>query len=374
MSFEARDKEKIKSGEWESFEKSANEIIEAGLKLMKEKHDPGSGRTKVYHRSWHPERLQKRAEAMANIFGLSPERGLVTEMAIAWHDTIIEFTPPKPYDPENPETILGMIARHRGAREGDIPAGAIGNEALSVQKLEESMRSINEKSGRAVFSEEQIKTAVRAIHATYSDAKFDAQFTEDPFYEKIAEQNPNIDKIIKGLEAEGLTKGALFSQPHLESSLERGEDVPEEVVITALADLGSAGIAKEPKDFFQEGDEEYQELTPNIAKNMDRLVKQEGPQEERERAMAVGALQKWLEGQIGFATWQMIRFEKILYLLRRNGQADENKEAALRNLFGNFEQNIMASLERAKKAKAKPETESDKETFLRLVRETGYDI
>src|SRR3989338_10998401 len=126
-SFELNISQEAKRAQFETF---AKKIANEGRLFHAQKHDSNGESPKTYHNSEHPEKLQGRAERLANIFNLSPKQRLIVEMAIAWHDTIINF------DPADPEKLTAMIKRHRGAREGDLSKGANGNEAKSAELLE----------------------------------------------------------------------------------------------------------------------------------------------------------------------------------------------------------------------------------------------
>lgn len=157
-----------------------------------------------------------------------------------------------------------MIRRHQGAREGDAPNGAEGNEAVSARLMEQEMRQINQRVGQEIFTEEEIQTAVWGVHATYPvvDLGRDfqgASFEEYHFYETAMCQNPALREVFGELKQKGATKGPHFFQPHLEKALEEGQQVPREVLLVALADLGGPGFG-EPEEFTRTGNAEMREL------------------------------------------------------------------------------------------------------------------
>ena len=298
------------------------------------------------------------------------------KMAISWHDTIID------YDEADPNNLLAMIRRHRGAREGDTPKGAEGNEGKSARLLEQEMRKANELAKREIFTEEQIRIAVWAIEATYPDVNFGqdfkgANFKEYPYYEAAIAQNPDIGDILDELEIHGINKGPLFFQPHLEKPLEEGQKVPKEVLVVAFSDLGAAGIA-EKEIFFKEGDDEMRELYANLQRPdvMHRLVNGDEEQDRADREKFTTAFLEWAESQPGFAAWQALRFEKILYLLKEQNSINSEEEQKLRSQFSHFADNIRAAHDRARELKAKfEETKStlgEKAAFLHLAQNLHY--
>lgn len=367
--------EKELSFEEKQFEKAAKKVKAEGYQLMEANHDLGGEDPKEYHTSEHPHSLEPRADRMADIFHSPHHKRELTNIYISFHDTIIEY---KHADPKN---IVGMIQRRRGAREGD-PSGSGGNEALSGQKMAEEMRRANEEAGREIFSEESIQTGIFAIDATYPGVDFGPDFKGAPFekypqYKTIIEENPAAKETIDMLKGRGIERGPLFFQPHLESALERGEKVPTEVLITALADLGAAGIEGRSK-FFAEGDAEFRELYENIRKpeNLSRLLEGDGDADREDRAKVVGAMTSWLQSQPGFAAWQMLRFEKIVHLLKQNGEIDSAKEEGLRKMFEHYPDNVKSTLERVDSRKKDyeriKELGGEKQAFAYLAKEMGY--
>jgi len=332
----------------ENFEQAADLLIKEGDALMAGNHGPNGSDPKVYHTPEnHIAPLQERARQMAEILGLTSEQQKLIAMEISWHDTIIE------YDAPDSENIVGMVRRHRGAREGDKPMGAEGNEALSADAMVEAMKRINEDTKKIIFTEEHMRIGRYGIDATYPDVNLGAdfkgaEFTQDPLYAEIAARNPAIGATVAYLNERGITKGPHFFQPHLENPLKQEEKVPEEVLVMAMSDLGASGIAANPEEFFIEGDNEGKESYHNMRKseNIERLLNGDTEKDQEDRVKGGQALLGWIHSQAGFAMWQMIRGEKIMNWLRENGQFDGEKEEKFRALFGNYEMNIKASVER----------------------------
>lgn len=359
----------------ENFEEAADLLVKEGNVLMARNHGPHGSDPKVYHTPEnHIDPLQERAKKMAEILGLTPEQRKLTAMIISYHDTIIE------YDAPDPENIVGMARRHRGAREGDRPMGGEGNEAKSADKMVEAMERINRETGKTIFTEEQIRIGRFGIDATYPDVDLGAdfrgaEFTQDPLYENIAAKNPAIPETVAYLNERGITKGPHFFQPHLENPLKQGEKVPEEVLVMAMSDLGASGIAKHPEEIFREGDNEGRESYHNLRKpeNIERLLTGDGEKDTEDRAKASQALLGWLHSQSGFAMWQMIRGEKIMTWLHENGQLDGEKEQKFRAFFGNYEANVKATAERDVKIKKEYDTiktqQGDKAAFAYIAGE-----
>jgi hypothetical protein len=344
MSREFPDKKVTRGGkevrEAVTFESASAELIAMGEQLMREN---SQRENRKYHTIEHPHTLERRAGKIAEVFGLSERQKVLVRIAIAWHDTIINFTP------ASPDNIAATITRHRGAREGDDPTGVQGNEALSAQAMELEMRRMNERAGSAIFSDEEIQTAIFMVEATYPGVRFGAVFKDYPYYAKIVEQNPGVGEIIEELEQEGIKNGLLFFQPHLENPLEPRKRIPAEAFVMVLDDLGGAGLATR-EEFAIEGDKEFQELFANISnpENLRRLAEGNTKKDEADRQEAAGVMIGWLKSQTGFVAWQMLRIEKIIHLLRQNGQIDTAKGVELRLAFTKFESNIRDTLERAR--------------------------
>lgn len=370
----------------ENFEQAATLLIEEGNALMVQNHGP-SGDQKVYHtlenHSGAP--MQERAKEIARMLELTLRQEQLAASAISWHDTVIEYDAP----PE--DNIVGMIRRHRGAldseNEGKPSMGSKGNEAMSAKLMLDAMRCINEqhekaKTGKIIFTQEDMDIAKWAIDATFPKSDFGsdfkgAEFVHDPYYEEMAARNPAIGRMVAYLQEHGITKGPHFSQPHLEDPLLReGKEIPLEVFTVAFADIGMAGYAKTPEAFFVEGDNEGKESYHNLRKpeNINRLLNGNETKDSEDRAKASEALLGWLNSQAGFAMWQMIRFEKVLHGMVKTGQMTAEIEQRARELLGNHEVNIRASADRAERARAEydrilNEQEGDKTAFSFIAQE-----
>ncbi|MDP3778655.1 MAG: hypothetical protein Q8R30_01225 [bacterium] len=356
------------------FEQKAKEIERDGLKMMEELHDGKD----VFHTSEHPKSMEIRADKIAEVLHASKEERMLAKMDIAYHDTIIEK------DEADPGSVIGMIKRHRGAREGDKPNGAEGNEAKSADELIKRMIQANEEAGEEVFTETHMKNARWAIDATYPDVALGADFKgaafeEYPYYEIAIRNNSELGELLAELKEQGITKGALFYQPHMETPLEKGEKVPNEVLMTALADLGASGMGS-VEEFAQEGDNEMRELLGNLRKEevLERVANGDEEADVADRGKAAAMCTGWLESQPSFAVWQALRFEKIAHLMKeKQGMADEDIQG-LRKLFGNYAQNVRGQRDRAREVKSKYEeiktSLGEKESFKYLARTMHYEI
>ncbi|MBI3632949.1 MAG: hypothetical protein HY226_01510 [Candidatus Vogelbacteria bacterium] len=375
-------------------------------------------RGKKYHTTSHLTTLYIRAPMMADAMGVPRDKLRLARAAISWHDTVIEVTPPpeyKPYDAtkdgaldeesrlnarkENAKIMVVMAARKRGAREGDFSAGAQGNEAKSAEDLSKQMRDMNKrgrgeiftdfekKEGGKVVTRGDVQNAILAVDVTYpgfdggpdyQGASFEAKTDDVPSNTELLKQNPALakkiydlsnrkqiesleknetigaderTKKIEELKKKAITKGPRFFQPHLEKMLENGDPVPEEVLIMAMADLGGSGIATS-EQFAEEGDSEFWEVFPNIEKNLKGLSNDKGM--DLERQVTIDSMKGWLKSQVGFITWQALRFEKIVFLLKnKTHQLSEAKESKLRKVFGNYLNNIDEAMKRAERVSAK---------------------
>lgn len=341
-----------------------------GLDIMQREHGPGAKQEKHLHTADHPITLEKRASAMYKTFGFSISQRAITKLAIDWHDTVIQS------DPADPNKLLAMIKRHRGAREGDL-YGIAGNEAQSAEKLKKEMCAAE------IYTEEEIAIATFAIEATYPEADLGkdytgAVFADYKYYQKALQQNPALASVLNELAHAGVIKGPHFSQPHLERQLEdKTATVPKEALVVALADLGAAGVA-ESGEFFKEGDNEMKELYGNLLRPevIWRLRTGDEPADAADRALVVKTLLNWLDSQPGFATWQALRFEKIIFLLKEQGELTEIEETGLRAQFNRYPDNIRATRTRAISTRKNVENTTlnfgEKAAFNFLIKELGY--
>ncbi len=329
-------------------EKIGEQLVKMGDQLM-EKNNPKE--QKPYHNIEHPMELYNRAEKMANIFGLSEERKLMTKIIISYHDAIIDTVAPPDYMPgvSAPQVLTAMVTRKRGAMEGDFSAGVNGNEARSAELCADAMI----KSG--VYNKKDIDTAKLGIQVTYPGVEggpdwrgvlFDNEQDKE-YYDNAIKNQKGFGEMVERLKQKGIVKGIKFFQPHLENALQKGEKVPEEVLIMAMSDLGGSGIIS-AEQFEKEGNAEGREVKSNIVNNMKNLLSQEGWVSERENV--VRDIQSWFDAQVTFPVIQAIRFEKIVSLLKKNGQLDSGREAGLREMFSHFTENALGSLKRAEEA------------------------
>lgn len=364
----------------ENFEQAANMLIKEGDALMAKNHGP-EGDQKVYHtlenHSGAP--MQGRAKEIGDILGLTPRQQKRVAVGISWHDTMIGYKAP----PE--DNIVGMISRNRGARdsenEGKPSMGSQGNEALSAKLMLEAMERMNKEAGETIFTQEDMEITKWEVDATFPKSDFGpdfkgVEFVNDPYYEEIAARNPAVARMVTYLQEHGITKGPHFSQPHLEDPLlKEGREIPLEVFTVAFADLGAAGSVKNPEEFFTEGDNEGKETYHNLRKpeNIKRLLDGNEAKDTEDRAKASQALMGWLSSQAGFAMWQMIRFEKVMNAMVKNGQMTSEREQKARELLGKHEVNIKASVDRVARVKAEYNRilneENDKAAFAYVAQE-----
>lgn len=349
-----------------------SELIEAikrvsdeGLRIFLANHGPESPEPKEFHGLGHLERMGRRVEKLAEVFRLPLNSREALKMMINWHDAIINFTP------TDPNKLLAMISRHRGARKGDLPNGAAGNEGESANGQDKRL------TDERIFTSQDRKKFRWAVETTFPEIDFGKNFTDCPFLEQILKRKSSLRDLLRELKVLGIEKGARFSQPHLESYLEKDMDVPCEVLIIGLTDLGAAGMDDE-KTFFLEGDAEMRELYGNIRKPkvLSRLINGDEIADQTDRQAVACAFLKWLNDQAGFAMWQYLRFEKIMFLLNQDKKISRKEEREMRSLFNHYEPNIRASIERAKRIKIDFEKltseKGEKEAFRYLAKELGY--
>jgi len=357
------------------FEATAKKIIERGYERMSREHDHGGRDPKIYHVSEHPRTLEGRAEKIASILGLSPKEHLLVRMGIAFHDLVIG------YDTPDPDKLLGVIRRHRGARVGDIPKGLHGNEAKSAIALAQDMRKANTRAGQEIFSIEDIGNATWTIDATYPNIDLGADSSGAPFesypYFEIAMKNQELKKFVEDSRSKGVIKGPHFFQPHLEQALEQGTPVPHEVLTVALSDLGGGGIDAKER-FFKEGDDEMRELYVNLQSPKTwGSVMQQNAVGRANREKVTRALLLWLDRQVGFIVWQALRFEKIMHLSEKNGDITHDEAEKLRALFSNYVPNARATYERSqimrKELEHITQDKNEYEAFLHLTRSMHFE-
>jgi hypothetical protein len=246
-----------------------------------------------------------------------------------------------------------------------------------------AMERINQETGQTIFTQEDMYIGKLCIDATFPKSDFGpdfkgVEFTSDPLYQEIAARNPAVGRTVAYLHEHGITKGPHFSQPHLEDPLlEEGKEIPLEVFTVAFSDLGAAGSAKIPEEFFSEGDNEGKETYHNLRKpeNIKRLLDGNELKDTEDRGKASQALLGWLASQAGFAMWQMIRFEKVVNGMVKNGQMTPEKEQESRGLLGRHEINIKACLDRIARIKAEHDRilakNDDKAAFAYVAEEMG---
>ncbi|MGH2507210.1 MAG: hypothetical protein ACREGH_04000 [Minisyncoccia bacterium] len=352
--------------------KNAREIELNGYLHHAALHDPGGEDPKQYHISEHPHAVAERAERIADIFNLPEEDRAIVRMAIAWHDTVME------YDAADPGNVASRIRRHRGAREGDTPSGSEGNEAQSARLLKKEMEDANQLAGHEIFSERQISTAVWAVDATYPDVHI-GSFRDYPFFGQALLHNPALTACFSELERGDISQRPLFFQPHLEQPLERGKKVPREVLIVALADLDQCGMGSS-LEFSIEGDREMRELYANLQNPLvlKRIIDGTAEQDKFDRSKVKEECLAWLKSQAGFAAWQALRFEKIFYLLKEQHDLSDDEERALRQQFNHFVDNVRASSERASQLQALYDTSfrvaGEGQAVADLLKTMGYPV
>lgn len=359
--------------EAQEFSLAVGKIVSESVRQHEIVHGQEGADPKEFHLPEHLRRVWERSGKIASVFALSPRRRQLIEIGAAIHDLEINYTP------ADPKELLAMITRHRGARDGDKPNGANGNEARSAGCAKKRMFEANTEAGRELFSQQEIATVVWEIDATYPDVNLGPDFKglpfdQYPFFSKVREQNRQLDDFLSELKESGITKGPLFSQPHLEKPLEAGLEVPPEVLIIGLTDLGAAGMDSK-EIFFSEGDAEMRELYGNLRKPEVFRGLCEIPEKSGDRAKVAQAFLSWLDSQPGFATWQWLRLEKIILLLKREKRISPAKEKKLRDLFSRFEENIKAAQRRAQKIRSDYEgqkTINEQEAFKKLAKEVGY--
>jgi hypothetical protein len=356
----------------EVLEKMAGDLVEQGIDGMKVAE--GAGGERAFHSDGHILSMLGRADKLGKIFKLPPGGESLYKIGIAWHDTIINSDKPTAAD-----GVLGKIRRHRGAREGDAPFGGVGNEALSAAACEKAIREACRTNNVPPEDVGRYIESIRfQIEATYPGVDFGKDFQglafqDYPDFTKIIEKNPEMGEIILELGVKGITKGNLFYQPHLENALKNRKDVPLEVIITTLSDLGAAGMNTE--EFLKEGLQEYVELNWNLR---GRLVGENDELSAEERVKVAEDVFKWLDSQVGFAVLQMLRNAKIRDLLKENGVIDDEQEKQFKETFSHFEDSIKRSYDRAQEVKKEYEAtrneSGDEKAMEYLLMKMGFAV
>src|ERR1700735_1495610 len=80
-------------GEQQKFETSAEAVVKDGLDLMEKNHGSNSESPKEFHDVGHPTRMIERSKPLKEVLNIGEHGGKIIDMAIAYHDSIIEFDP-----------------------------------------------------------------------------------------------------------------------------------------------------------------------------------------------------------------------------------------------------------------------------------------
>ena len=87
---------------------------------------------------------------------------------------------------------------------------------------------------------------------------------------------------------------------------------------------------------------------------------------------------EWLASQEVFATFQALRFEDIMSLLRKTEQIKPEQETELRGQFSHYTENIRAAHARSERTRKEFNDAKDalgeKEAFVFIARTMGYEI
>lgn len=289
-----------------------------------------------YHDREHSENVAKRTEAILRVLqtvnpdAISNDDIALAKAAAAWHDAVQQSE-------RNPD---GTRKRLRGFYEGDNPAGEEGNERKSFEGFWEAVSEHTDKEGRPLFTERDRTYAEQIIAATYPDFKM-SQFPP-------AEQEQYPDRPKQGLRV---------SQPHLEAHLEAVRRGEEHLNYAALA-IGLADLS-----FADGGDKEFREVH---AKKSEDLV----TMSDQERSAFAQKILGWQESQVEFLRMQKLRFTENVSTL------SSEEQTALAKIGSNLDTRIEEQIERVKKMQSEyaPEALANPQSFLRLVKEVGYDI
>jgi hypothetical protein len=356
-------------------------------------HDSGGANPKVLHEWEHVVSMFQQAEEMGRILGFSRRQHALMETIIAHHDLVIDVQLPAKND------LNALVMRNRGVEEGVLNRDDKGSEGKSADALKEAMAAENEHARVArqsdVFTQQEIATAVWAIHATCPHPSFDKPFadfkSEDgavDYYKIARRQNPALAELLDELARcdPPIVAGLLFSQIYLERPLEQNQKLPLEVFAIANADIEGSSLAKKPEAAFHLGDRECLELHHNWRDpgTFDRLMHGDASEDVRDRDLVLndsghqpnrGAL-AWLDLQVGFSVWQALRAEKEYYLLCMGGdnvnQISANQATALREDFSHAVANIRATLARAKRVRKAIARLGEKEKFQYVAREMHF--
>jgi len=343
-------------------------------------HDSGGANPKVLHEWEHVATMFRQAREIGRILGFSRRQQALMKTVIAHHDLVLDVQIPPKND------LNGLVVRNRGVERGMLNRYEKGSEGKSACALKEAMEAENKQARMAgeldVFTQQEIATAVWAIHATCPEPSFDRPFadfkSEDgaiDYYKIARQQNPSLAELLDDLTRYNppVVAGLLFSQPYLERPLEQNQKLPLEVFAIANADIEGSSLAKTPEASFHLGDRECLELHHNWRDpgTFHRLMHGNAPDDVRDRDVVLndpnrGAL-AWLDLQVGFAVWQALRAEKEHYLLCMEGnnvnQISPYQAAALRQDFSHAVSNIRATLARAKRVRKAIVGLNEKERF-----------
>jgi hypothetical protein len=364
--------------------KACKKLARAAQGMHIAEHDSGGANPKVLHEWDHVVTMFRHARELGRILGFSRRQQALMKTIIAHHDLVLDVQIP----PQN--DLNALVVRNRGVEQGTLNRREKGSEGKSADALKRAMEAENEQARMAgksdVFTQQEIATAVWAIHATCPEPSFDRSFadfkSEDgtiDYYKIARQQNPSLAELLDDLARcdPPIVAGLLFSQIYLERPLEQNQKLPLEVFAIANADIEGSSLAKTPEASFHLGDRECLELHHNWRDpdTFHRLMHGNAPEDARDRNLVLndpshlpnrGAL-AWLDLQVGFAMWQALRAEKEHYLLCMEGdnvnQLSPDKAAALRQDFSHAVSNIRATLARAKRVRKAIAGLGEKEKF-----------
>ena len=360
--------------------KACMRLAQAAQRMHIAEHDSGGANPKVLHEWEHVATMFRQAREIGRILGFSRRQQALMKTVIAHHDLVLDVQIPPKND------LNGLVVRNRGVERGMLNRYEKGSEGKSACALKEAMEAENKQARMAgeldVFTQQEIATAVWAIHATCPEPSFDRPFadfkSEDgaiDYYKIARQQNPSLAELLDDLTRYNppVVAGLLFSQPYLERPLEQNQKLPLEVFAIANADIEGSSLAKTPEASFHLGDRECLELHHNWRDpgTFHRLMHGNAPDDVRDRDVVLndpnrGAL-AWLDLQVGFAVWQALRAEKEHYLLCMEGnnvnQISPYQAAALRQDFSHAVSNIRATLARAKRVRKAIVGLNEKERF-----------
>lgn len=335
-------------------------LIKRGLNLVHDRYDPGGNEEYLpFHGSNHTKEVVENIEKILTALNALPDDIEFGKAAAAWHDSIMGVL----------VDAAGIRIRLRGfyteeATNSDNPlldTGELGNERASAEEIILAMKECFNVNGDPMFNDQDYARIRRIIAGTFVNVKMEKYPDEETERMKEIEdfgqmpgdkKNPNI--------------GLHIYQPHVLKNIE-SKNIDKVEMALALADFGVYGMQDDPEIVFRAGNAEFREI--NMAS--DQPIALEGLTRKERKSFGRKMLD-WVATQVGF-----LRFRRVDVHRFANTLGPEDRDILL-ELFKHQDNIIIAAINRSKRMRDtywnSVVENGDKEAFLALAREMGYDV